>query len=428
MEKEENPMKSRANRKSLLLATAVAAGLALSACGGGGFDSDSGGSGDGEGSSADGPVTLNMLIASSGDAETAAVQDAVKKWGDDTGNTVKVTVASDMNQELAQGFAGGNPPDVFYLDASQFANYASNGSLYAYGDQVDNPDDFYQSLRDTFTFDGALQCAPKDFSTIALEINTDAWKKAGLTDADIPTDWDQLASVAEKLTTGDQVGLAIGPGIDRAGAFVVGNGGWWLNADNTEGTADSPEVLDALQYVQDNLKKGSFAMSSDLDAGWGGEAFGTGKAAMTIEGNWIKGAMTNDYPDVKYQVAPMPAGPAGEGTLLFTQCWGIAAQSKAQEQAVELVDFLTTDEQQMANADAFGVMPSRESASGDYESAYPEDQPFIAGGDYGHGPITAPGMDQVISDINSQLEDFKGADLEKVAKSFDTNADAALGQ
>ncbi len=52
-------------------------------------------------------------------------------------------------------------------------------------------------------------------------------------------------------------------------------------------------------------------MSSDLDAGWGGEAFGTGKAAMTIEGNWIKGAMTSDYPDVKYTVAPMPAGPAG---------------------------------------------------------------------------------------------------------------------
>ena len=56
------------------------------------------------------------------------------------------------------------------LNASQFANYASNGSLYAYGDQVDEPDDFYQSLRDTFTFDDTLQCVPKDFSTIALEI------------------------------------------------------------------------------------------------------------------------------------------------------------------------------------------------------------------------------------------------------------------
>ena len=37
----------------------------------------------------------------------------------------------------------------------------------------------------------------------------------------------------------------------------------------------------------------------------------------------------------------MPAGPAGDGTLLFTQCWGIAAESDAQEQAVELVNYLT---------------------------------------------------------------------------------------
>jgi multiple sugar transport system substrate-binding protein len=419
-------MFSRVKRKGLLLATAVTAGLALSACGGGGFDSSGGGGGDQ--TSADGPVTLNMLIASSGDAETKAVQDAVKAWGDESGNTVKVTVASDMNQELAQGFASGSPADIFYMDAGQFPNYAQNGSLYAYGDQVDNPDDFYESLRTTFTFDDKLFCAPKDFSTLALEIDTDAWKKAGLTDADIPTDWDQLATVADKLTTGDQVGLGLSTGIDRIGAFVVANGGWWLNADNTGAAGADSSVVDALTYVQDNLKKGGFAFASQLDAGWGGEAFGTGKAAMTIEGNWIKGAMTNDYPDKKYTVVPLPAGPAGEGTLLFTQCWGVAADSKAQSQAVDLVDYLTTNDQQMAFADAFGVMPSRQSASGDYEAKYPEDKPFIAGGDFGHGPISAPGMDQVIADLNSKLENLGDADIAGLMKDFDTNADAALGQ
>ena len=198
-------MSSIVKRKGLLVATAVTMGLVLSACGGG--DSSDGGGGDQP--AAEGSVELNMLIASSGDAETQAVQDAVKAWGDESGNTVKVTVASDMGQELAQGFASDSPADVFYMDASLFADYAQNGSLYSYGDQVDEPDDFYQALRDTFTYDDQLVCAPKDFSTLALEINTDAWEKAGLTDADIPTDWDQLATVAEKLTTGDQVGLGL---------------------------------------------------------------------------------------------------------------------------------------------------------------------------------------------------------------------------
>ena len=153
-------MSSIVKRKGLLVATAVTMGLALSACGGG-FDSS--GDGDGDQPAAEGPVELNMLIASSGDAETEAVQDAVKAWGDESGNTVNVTVASDMGQELAQGFASGSPADVFYMDASLFANYAQNGSLYSYGDQVDEPDDFYPALRDTFTYDGKLYCAPKDF-------------------------------------------------------------------------------------------------------------------------------------------------------------------------------------------------------------------------------------------------------------------------
>ena len=405
------------------LGLGLTAALVLSACGGG-FEEEDGG---GEQSSGDGPAELSMLIASSGDAETNAVEDAVAAWEEESGNTVEVTVAGDMAQELAQGFAGGTPPDVFYLDAARFGDYAANGSLYAYGDETEGADDFYQPLRDTFTYEDEFYCAPKDFSTLALQINTAAWEEAGLTDADVPTTWEELASVAEQLTTDDQAGLGLGTGIDRVGAFLVQNGGWWLNDDGTAPAATEPEVLEALTYVQENVAKGSFQLSNQLDAGWGGEAFGTRKAAMTIEGNWIKGAMSNDYPDVDYLTAELPEGPAGKGTLQFTQCWGIAADSPSQTQAVELVDALTTVEQQMAFADAFGVMPSRQSAAEQYSEAYPEDAPFIAGGEYGHGPISAPGMEQVVADLNSQMESLGDVNLESVLEDFDTNASAALG-
>ena len=384
-------MRTRANRKSLLVAAAVATGLALSACGGGGFDDDSGGGGDGEGSSADGAVELTMLIASSGDAETDAVQEAVDAWGEESGNTVKVTVASDMDQELRRASPAATRRTSSTWTPPSSRTTPSNGSLYAYGDEVDEPDDFYESLRDTFTYEDTLQCAPKDFSTLALEINTDAWKKAGLTDADIPTDWDQLATVAEKLTTGDQVGLGLVPRHRPARRVRGRQRRLVAQRRQHRGHGGDPRGRRGPHLRPGQHEEGLVRLSSQLDAGWGGEAFGTGKAAMTIEGNWIRGAMANDYPDVKYTVAPMPAGPAGDGTLLFTQCWGIAAESDAQDQAVELVNYLTSAEQQLAFADAFGVMPSRESASGDYESQFPDDQAFIAGGDYGHGPITAPG-------------------------------------
>ena len=73
-------------------------------------------------------------------------------------------------------------------------------------------------------------------------------------------------------------------------------------------------------------------------------------------------------------------------------------------------------------------MPSRQSAAEKYKTKFPEDAPFIAGGDYGHGPINAPGMAQVVADLNSKLESLGGANLPQVLKGFDTNADAALGK
>ncbi|MFQ6170629.1 extracellular solute-binding protein [Oryzobacter sp. R7] len=412
--------------RSAALALALTGALTLTACGGGGFEEEGGGSS--APASASGPVALKMLIASSGDAETNAVKAATDAWAKKTGNTVEVTVASDMNQQLAQGFASGSPADVFYMDAGRFADYAKQGSLYPYADQLEDNSDFYEPLRKAFTYEGKQYCAPKDFSTLALVINTDAWTKAGLGDGDIPKTWDDLSAVSKKLTTGGQVGLGLGTGIDRVGAFVVQNGGWWLSEDNTKAQAATPEVKEALAYVQENNKAGNFKFANELDSGWGGEAFGTKKAAMTIEGNWIKGAVNNDYKGLKYTVAELPEGPKGKGTLQFTQCWGIAADSKAQAQAVDLVKSLTTVESQMAAAEAFGVMPSRQSAAEQYKTKYPEDAAFIAGGEYGHGPINAAGMEPVVADLNSKLESLKGANLDQVLSGFDTNAASVLGK
>ena len=412
------------HRRVSLAALALGSTLALAACGGGGFEEESGGS-DAP-AAGDGAAELQVLIASSGDAETGAVEDAANAWAEESGNEVKVQVASNITQQLSQGFAGGNPPDVFYVDAGAFGDYAAAGNLYAYLDQMEGADDFYPNLVESFTLDGEAYCAPKDVSTLALQINTAAWEKAGLTDADIPTTWEELEAVATKLTTDDQAGLVLGVGRDRVGAFLVQNGGFWIDSETGEATATEEANVEALEYVQGLLESGVAVLAPEIDAGWGGEGFGTEGAAMTIEGNWIRGAMSNDYPDIDYTVAELPAGPAGKGTLLFTQCWGISADSPDQEAAVSLVEALTTADQQLKNAEAFGVMPSRESAQADYVEAFPDDAPFIAGAEYGHGPVNLPGLVPVVGDLDSQLEQLASADVNEILESFQTNADAAL--
>jgi len=411
-------------RRLLATTAAGAAGvLALSACGGGGFDDDGA-----DGASTEGGGSLGILIGSSGDAETDAVKAAVAAWSEESGVDATVQVASDLTQELSQGFASGDPADVFYVSADQFQTYAANGSLYPYGSELDDADDFYPTLVDQFTYDDELVCAPKDFSTLGLIINTAAWEAAGLTDADVPTTWDQLTDVAGKLTTGDQVGLGFSGEYARVGAFLAQAGGTLVSADGTEATADSPENVEGLTYVQQLLASGSAAYAADLGTGWGGEAFGTGAAAMTIEGNWITGAMENDYPDVDYRVVELPAGPAGQGTLQFTNCWGVAADSSSQSDAVDLVQHLTATDQQLAFSEAFGVMPSVQSAADGWKEQFPEMTAFIDSAGFAQNVVNARGAADVITDFNAQLEGLKTGDPAAILGSVQTNLQAVLDE
>ncbi len=414
-------------RGAAVLALAAAGALTLAACGGGGgFDGETTAGGDTDGANADNGEALTVLIGSSGDAETAAVTEAAAAWSAESGTDVEVVAATDLPQELSQGFSAGDPPDVFYLGSENFASYASNGSLLPYVDQLENADDFYPTLLQSFTYDGTAYCAPKDFSTLALVINTDAWAAAGLTDDDLPTTWEELADVAATLTTDDQVGLAFGAEWQRIGTFMAQAGGGLTNTEGTEATANSAENVEALTFVKQMLTDGTAAYPGDVDAGWGGEALGLGAAAMVIEGNWIVGAMTNNYPDIAYQVAELPSGPGGQGTLQFTNCWGVAADGANTGGAVELVQYLTSGEQQMTFANAFGVMPSVQSVSAEWSDTFPEQAAFLAGADYAQGAPTAPGATDVISDLNSQLQGLKDGDPQTILDSVQSNLEAVL--
>lgn len=409
-------------RRTLAVALTALAAFGLSACGGG-FDKSAQPQ-----QSKKGPVKITVMIGSSGDAETNAVKAAADAWAKKTGNTAEVIAASDLGQQLGQAFAGDSPPDVFYTDASRIGDFAKAGNLYAYGDQVKNQN-FLPNLVQAFTYNGKFYCAPKDFSTLALIINTDLWSKAGLTDADIPTDWAGLEAVAKKLTSGNVTGLVIGNDINRGGAFMVQAGGWVVSPEGKM-TADTPENLAGLQEIQKMMSAGvlKFNTATKPATGWGGEAFGKALAAMTIEGNWIKGALSADFPDVKWRAVELPAGPAGKGTLTFSNCWGVAAKSPNQAQAVDLARFMTSDAQQLAFTKAFGPMPSTQSALATFQSQYPDDAAFAAGGAYGQGPVNLAGMEPVMTKFNQDLATLgKGGDPKQMLATLQQNGTAALG-
>jgi multiple sugar transport system substrate-binding protein len=394
--------KTRISRPRAALVLAMVAALALTA-------------GTALGSRQSGKATtLTALIGSSGPAETFAVNNAAKAFTKQTGIQVNVVVASDLGQQLAQGFASGNPPDIFYLGNDQVATYAKAGSL-ATLDNLKNVKAFYPSLRAAYTYKGHLYAAPKDFSTLALVINSASWQSAKLTAKNYPKTWAQLASVAKKLTRSGQVGLCTGPEFHRLGVFMIENGGWLVSKNGKTATVNSKANLAAFNYVKQMIKAGTFKLTNQLGAGWGGEAFGKGMCAMTIEGNWIAGAMTHDYPTVKYRAVQLPTGPAGnKGTLQYDGGWGMAAASTNKTDAMSLITYLTSPKVQMGNAKAFGVMPSVKANAAEWSKLYPQFAAFLAGADYSKSIPTVPDIATVLGDFNQQLQGLPQSDAKSI--------------
>ncbi len=402
-------------RTSQWSGVAVAAVLAitLSAC------AQAGGGGNGGANGA----SLSMLIAASSPAESAYYEDAAARFTEETGTEIEVVIANDLIQQLGQGFAGNNAPDLFYLPWDQFQTYAAQGFLEPYAADLANAGEFLPALQEQFSYDGQFYCAPKDFSTLGLQINTDAWAAAGLTDADVPTTWEELATTAAALTTADQVGLSMGREYARIGVFMNQAGGTLIDGNTV--TADSPENAEGLAYVQSLVDAKSLAFPPDLESGWGGEAFGLGRAAMVIEGPWINGAMQNDFPDRKFISVELPAGPAGPSTFSFATCWGMPVDSPNRDATIAFIEFLTSDDEQLAAAAAFGVIPSTGSGSAAYAEQFPENAAFVAGVDYAVSPVSFAGAAAVLTEFNSELESIGTADPASVLASLQTNLQAA---
>jgi multiple sugar transport system substrate-binding protein len=187
-------------------------------------------------------------------------------------------------------------------------------------------------------------------------------------------------------------------------------GGWLVSKDGKTATVNSKANVTAFNFVKSMIKAGSMKLTNQIGAGWGGEGFGKKECAMTIEGNWIAGAMTHDYPTVPYKAVELPAGPAGTGTLQYDGGWGLAAASKNKADAMSLISYLTQTKVEMGNAKAFGVMPSVRADAAEWKKLYPQFAAFLAGADYSRSIPTVPDIGTVLGDFNQQLQGLPQSD------------------
>ena len=382
-----------------LLATALAALLVFAACSGGGGTaapggasaSPGGGTSASPGGSAFDPNSIegDLLLQgfSAGQVEDELLNKVLATFMTKYPK-IKVrfeTIADKYETVMLAKLSAGDPPDLFYVQQGYSQDWIEQGvlqelSTYAQERGFDTSK-FVPAFSEPFIGqDAKVYGFPKDSSILAMQVNTDLLAKAGVTTT--PTTTDELVAAAEKLKVGGvKTPMCFAAEFARAGAFVRAFGGWPLSEDKTQATIDTPEAREGLNFYVDQIKKGNAGRPVDIGVGWCGQAFGEQKAAISFEGNWIQAYLKNDFPAVKYEVAPIPSAKQ-QATLSYTAAYSMGVDSKNKDASWVLLTYLTGQEGMQEWVDGGLVLPARTDVTGPADKkVYSDSASFAAPGE-----------------------------------------------
>lgn len=185
---------------------------------------------------------------------------------------------------------------------------------------------------------------PSSFSTVVLFFNKDLFDAAGL---DYPTsDWTWADEEKAALALTDQAAGVWGD--HQPVSFyeyyktVAQSGGEFLNADGTSVAFNSPEGIEAAQWL---VGKSGTVMPT-IEQGQGTPDFDTnlfkdGKLAMLHTGIWMFGAFA-DVP-FGWDIAVEP-GNTQQASAVFSNAVGVSATSEHVEAATKWAEYLTSSQ------------------------------------------------------------------------------------
>ncbi|BAZ14830.1 sugar transport system, sugar-binding protein [Calothrix sp. NIES-4071] len=301
-------------------------------------------------------------------------------------------IADQYMDVMKTRLVGDAAPDVFYLDALEAPFLMSQDVLEPLDGYI-KPEfdiaDFEPTLLNTFKYKNRTYGLPKDYSTLALFYNKQAYANAGLENP--PQTWEELRAYAKKLTIDknkdgriDQYGFGENPELARQVYQIKAYGGEVVDRESRAAFA-SQSRLQGLQSVVDQYRnERSSAQKSDVGTNSGSEMFGQGKAAMVIEGNWAIPYLRETYPKLNFATAEIPTINGQRSTMLFTVAYVMNKKSKHKPEAWELIKYLTGKEGMQKWTGTGFALPTRKSVA--VNLGYDQDSlrsSLVAGVNYG---------------------------------------------
>ncbi|WP_374947050.1 extracellular solute-binding protein [Agreia sp.] len=293
-----------------LVAIGLATTLLLTGCG----RSDGGDGAQKEGAAlTDGKAsgTVNVWAQA---AEAEALPKLLEEFeAENPDVTVKVTAIpwEAAHNKYQTAIAGGSAPDVAHMGTTWMGDFG-----YAFDPvpaEIDTSG-FFPGPLGTTEVDGANVGVPWYVDTRMVYYRTDLAAQAGF--ETFPETWDGFKQLAQAFQS--KAGAKFGVNLPTGGpdsfqsmlSFPWSNGAELINADDTEWTFDTPEMVSALEYYQSFFTEGIADPNVVTDPGADVSAFVDGSTPMLFAGPSMIGQLTAaggpEFAD-KYTVARVPA-------------------------------------------------------------------------------------------------------------------------
>ncbi len=292
--------------------------------------------------------------------------------------TINITVLENeaFKTKLTTVLQSGNPPDIFQSWGGGDMNSQVTAGLLK--DITPDLDANGGAWRNTFgagalsvyAYQGKNYGVPWDMGMVGFWYNKDLFTKAGI--ANPPTTWTDFLADVKTLKAAGITPISVGEGDKWPGMHIwmylatrIGGEAAFDAAYSRKGSFTDPPFVQAFQKLQDLIALQPFqdgflgATHDDMEG-----AFGNGKAAMELTGQWGPSVESADSADKKgvanlgFFNFPAVEGGVGKVTDVCGGGNGFAIGKNAPPEAIDFVKFLTsaTNEAQMAKL-GMGIPP-----------------------------------------------------------------------
>lgn len=235
-----------------------------------------------------GAVTLDLGHYFGQGARWELIQRAAQRFEQEYPN-IKVSidpVAGDYWAVLTARFAGGTQPDILIGSGATFLGLLDKGAWsevdgYLKRDKSIDLKNYYQQP-DIFEYQSKHYGLPFMVNTTIFAYNKTLFDQEGVKPPTESWTWDDMLEAARRLSKPEQGqwGLHIGNGFEGNWlTFIWSAGGDYINKERTKTALDSPQTIEALQWLVD-LKLRHRVSRPEGDTSIQGDPFSSGRVAM----------------------------------------------------------------------------------------------------------------------------------------------------